>query len=172
MPENVVLPAGGMLTQAPPSDDFNRYTQEMEKLIREMEFFLTGEREFKNANGEMERKLVEVPRANTAGKNAILNWLRGYLNPNTYMAFTKSGDTYNNFILDAEDLADDLTVNHSKYAISNDDMVAIHSKMCFMFFMALRKAETDKKFIYGSMKTNYQPDQPQQPAGMFGGLFK
>ena len=92
MPDNVVLPAGGMLTQAPPSDDFNRYTQEMDKLIKEMEFFLIGEREMKNANGEIERVKVENPRANTAGKNAVLNWLRSYLNPNTYMAFTKSGE--------------------------------------------------------------------------------
>jgi hypothetical protein len=169
--DNMILPAGGMLTQAPPSDDFNRYTQEMQSLIKEMDFFLTGEREARDENGNLVRERVEEPRVNVAGKNAILNWLRAYLNPNTYMSLTKSGDTFNNFILDSEDLADDMTVNHTKYGLFGDDMVAIHSKMCFMFFMALRKAETDKEYIYRNMKTNYAPTEPQQKKGLFGGLI-
>ena len=171
--ENVVLPQGAMLTQAPPSDDFNRYIQEMTTLIKEMEMFLTGKREIKDANGETTQVQMEIARVNEAGKNAILNWLRSYLNPNTYMSLTKSGDTYNNFILDSEDLADDMTVNHSKYGMCNDDMVAIHAKMCFMFFMALRKAETDKEYIYRNMRTNYAPttDQQQKKGILgFGGI--
>jgi hypothetical protein len=173
MTENIMIPAGGMITQAPPSDDFNRYIQEMSKQIKEMELYLMGEKESKDENGVLQRIKYEKPLVNEAGKNSIINWLQCYLTPNTYMSYIKGGDTFNNFVLDVDDLADDLTVKHKEYGLDRANMWALHSRLCFIFFMALRKAETDKKYIYQNMRTNYQPtNEEQKPAGLFGGLFK
>lgn len=147
--------------------DFNRFTQEMEALIHDMELFLSGEKEVKNENGDVVRVRVDRPKVNEAGKNAILNWLRAYLNPNTYLAYTKSGDTPNNYILDVRDIADDLTINHAKYALSYEDFQSIHAKICLMVFMALRKAETDKKFIFEAMQTKYQATAAPEKHGWF-----
>lgn len=153
---DVVVPSGGMLTRTPPSDDFNKYIQEMEKLIHDTELFLMGEEERKDLKtGILQVLKVGEPLVNLYGKNAVLNWYRTYLNPNTYMALTKNSDTYNNFIHDANAAADDLWVNRKKYGMSRAGCRAVYEKMMFLFFMALRKAETDKEYIYKNTQTNY-----------------
>ena len=172
MTEPVVVPSGGMLTRQPPSDDFNKYIQEMSNLIRETELFLMGLEERKDTRtGIIETVRVGEPLVNLYGKNAILHWYRTYLNPNTYMSMITTADTRNNFMHDANAAADDLWVNRKKYGMSRAACRAIYDKMMFHFFTALRKAETDKKYIYDSTKVNYTgTGQPEKKSG-WGGLF-
>lgn len=171
MSENVVVPSGGMLTRSPPSDDFNKYIQEMTNLIKETELYLMGlEERIDKKTGIIDTVKVGEPLVNLYGKNAVLNWYRTYLNPNTYMSMIKDSDTYNNFIHDAGAAADDLWVNRKKYGMSRVGCRAIYEKMMFLFFMALRKAETDKKYIYDSTKVNYTGTEQPKEKG-WGGLF-
>ena len=171
MPEQVILQPGAQMMQAPPSDDFNRFTQEMQILISEMEAFLTGFRTVPGPNNTKKQIKIGDALVNDEGKNAILNWLRSYLNPNTYMSLTKSGDTYNNYCNDADDLIDDLCVNHSRYGLYIDDFPPITAKITAMMFFALRKAETDKEYIFRNMRSNYTPTGEIQKKGLLGGLF-
>lgn len=172
MSDQVVIPAGGALARTSPSDDFNRYIQEMESLIKETEMYLMGYTLERNREGRFEYVQRNEPRVNEAGKSAIMNWLRTYLNPNTYMSLIKSADTRNNFFIDECALADDLVKNHKAYSLTHANFKAIHSKLCFIFFMALKKAETDKEYIFPSMKTNYTPQTGEvKKTGLFGGII-
>lgn len=169
--EQAIIPAGGMLTRVAPNDDFNRYTQEMEKLIDQFELSLMGLERERDKDGNpilVQRRKAKV---NEEGKNAIIMFLKGYLNPNTYMSMIEGADTKNNYRTDVWDLMYMLCVKHQEFALSLDDFPMIHSELCRISFMALKKAETDKKYIYEATKTNYQPAPEQKQGGIFGRLL-
>jgi hypothetical protein len=171
MTEQLVIPAGGQLTKAFPSDDFNRYIQEMHGLIREKELFMMGQRETTDENGNKRIEQFSEPKINELGKNFVLDKMRDYLNPNTYMAMQKASDTQNNFRIDIRGMRDDLTLNHRRYAVSRSSAWAITDSYGQVIYFAMKKAETDKKYIYDATRTNYNPVPAEPKKGLLGGLF-
>ena len=170
MADNVIIPQGGMMTQTPPSDDFNKYIQEMRETINSFDLYLQGKREGLDADGNKVMLLVGKPKINDEGRATIINWMRSFMNPNNYMAKFKSFDTSNNFPINVEDFSEVLINNHRRFALSKTDYEEIHSQLCFLFFSALRKSETDKEYIYQNTRTNYQP-QPQEIKPKLFGVF-
>ena len=162
MSEPIIIPQGSMMARQPPSDDFNKYLQEMTQVIKEMDLYLQGLEEARDQDGNIIVIQKEAPKVNAEGRRALMSWMRNYLNPNTYMSYIKDYDTRNNYNLDKDNLLDDLVKNHKKYKLNLNDMQAIHSKWCGLFFFALKKSETDKKYIFGSSNTNYTPTQGEE----------
>lgn len=156
-----------------PSDDFNKYIQEMEELIQKVDYALQSG--YAGVDREGNPILVKIPGAtpmiNDAGRLSVISKLRSVLNPNTYMALFTEKDTQNNFLLEARSFSSDLVKNHKKYALSLENYHQIMNMVTFVLFSAMRKAETDKSKIYdpGSPIKGIT-DQPQHQG--FSGLFK
>ena len=173
MPEHVVLPAGAQVQRAPVSDDFNRYIQDMTQQITEIELWLSGSRIVVDENGNKSMKAFSEPIVNDVGRDAITSWLKTYLNPNVYMSAISTADVTNNYLVELENLGKDLLLNHRQYNLQRAQMGPIYSKISSFIFFALRKAETDKKFIYENMqsKNTQGQAQQQQSSGILGGLI-
>ena len=167
-----VVPQGANIIRTPPSDDFNKLIQEMKEQAKEFELYLQGMEEVRDSKGNKIVQKVEEPRVNETGRKAIMSIVRSYLNPNVYLAENKEHNVLQNYKIDVRNIADELSINHVEYELSESNYCAIHSRLSQLIFHALQRSVSDKHYIFGSTNTSYtQQDNSPQKKGLFGGLF-
>lgn len=154
--------------------DFNKYIQDMNQVINDLDLFLAGVRVEKNAaTGEWVKfKTSETPIMNEEGREWIKARLRTYLNPNTYMSGLAEKDAAHSYRLDIVNFGCDLYGDRLKYNMTRAGARKLLSLMAPVMWFALRKAETDKKAIYEHMNSaNSNPTigVSNPLAGLFGG---
>lgn len=156
-----VIPSGAQVIQAPPSVDYNIFIQELTNQKKAFELYLMGEEEIKE-NGEVTRKKTSNPKTNNEGRRAIMSWVNTYITPNTYLAENNENNVVQIYKLDQVNILTLLYTNLNEFELTIETANDIHSQLCQMIFHALQRSVTDKKYIFQTIKTNYDPNQPQQ----------
>lgn len=149
-------------------NDFNRFIQDMDPQLREFELFLAGQRIVKDDQGSVVLLQECKPRVNHIGRQEIISRMKMYLNTNTWMSQITEEDTEKNFVIEAVAIHRMLAENHMKYELTLPNARVIADIMCSTVFHALRKSETDKPTVYGTMNSSNQ--QPLVSANPLGGL--
>lgn len=162
---------------ARPSDDFNKFSQNMEKLLAAFEMHLRGEKVMTKSDGtdvvvRMHDIYPEyIPPVNEIGRDKIMNGLRNIMNHNTYLSGVDEEESFNSYMADISGFSMDLLRNHEEFDLEFNSYMEIMNTVSHMVFMALKKAETDKENIYKATSTTYQIAPPSEKKGILGGLF-
>jgi len=167
----ILVPANAQLTRPPPSNDFNRFIQEMTQLTNDIDFFLQGLEEVRDAEGNKKVEQRGKPKVNQQGRRAIMQWVRIYLSPNTYLAENSTHNVSAQYQLDMANLRDELVKNHVEYGLDLKDFPAVHSQISQLIFNALQKSTTDKKYIFNTSSTSYNPVIQQEKKGGLAGIL-
>jgi hypothetical protein len=155
------------------AQDFNRFTQDMENHMKDVEFFLAGQRiVIDEASGQKVLQRISDQKINELGRNVIMVKLRALLNVNTYMAQISDKDTESSYLQFAGETYRLLAENHVQYELTLPNARAIADLIMNMAFFAMRKAESDKATIYGTMNSSNQPPPQQQQGFSLPSIFK
>lgn len=165
------VPQGAQPIQPQPSVDYNIFIQELTTMKRHYDLFLNGNEEIRDSEGKT--SVVHTSRAymNINGRKAVMSWVNTYINPNVYLAENKEHNVQNNYKLDNLNMLDMLFMNLNEFEMSIEDAKIIHSELCGMVHHALMRSMTDKKYIFPTIKTNYDPNQQQPDKPKLFGLF-
>jgi hypothetical protein len=167
-----VIPANAQIVQAQPSVDYNIFIQELTEQKRGFENFLMGVEEIKDKDGNKQIIQSSEPRTNVEGRKAIMSWVNNYITPNVYLAENKEHNVVNIYKLDQVNILTMLYMHLNDYELTIEEANNIHSQLCQVMHHALQRSMTDKKYIFPTIKTNYdQNGQPQQQREKLWGLF-
>lgn len=167
-----VIPANASIVRPQPSEDYNRFIQELTQMIDDMDMFLQGKEKIRDEEGKVKMVRTESPRVNERGRKAIMSWVRTYITPNVYLAENKDYDVTRNHMIDIRNTADELYKNLNEFELTLENANAIHSRLSQLIYHALKRSMTDKKYIFPTISTSYgQPVQPEQKRGLLSSIF-
>jgi len=165
------VPANAQVVQPQPSVDYNIFIQELTTMTRKFDLFLMGMEEIKDKEGNLMSQVTSKPKTNIEGRKAIMSWVHNYINPNTYLAENKQGNVEKIYKLDNMNTLTLLYTHLNEFEMSIEDANDVHSQLCELMMHALMRSMTDKKYIFPTIKTNYDPNQPVQERPRLFGLF-
>jgi len=136
------------------SEDFNKFTQQMELVIDDIILACQGKvRKYEKATGDFVEFKVGEKLLNEEGIQYVRATLRTYMNSNTYLASLTNDDVNNCFLQDSmsfvESMYDSIELFDTTAAKTSKVINMVSSTLLF----ALRKGQTDKKTIYDAMST-------------------
>jgi len=165
------VPANAQVVQPQPSVDYNIFIQELTTMTKKFDLFLMGYEELKDKDGNKITEQTSRPKTNIEGRKAIMSWVHNYINPNTYLAENKEHNIQNIYKLDNMNVLTLLYTHLNEFELSIEDANDIHSQLCELMMHALMRSMTDKKYIFPTIKTNYDPNQPMQEKPKLFGIF-
>ena len=148
--------------------DFNKFTQDMEKVINDLDMFLAGYRIEKDAQtgNWLKTQIAGRPMMNEHGREYVKSRLKTYLNPNLYLSSLSDKDATKSFQLDIVNFSCELYGNLTNYAMKLNDAEKTVGIVAPVIWFALRKSQSDKAAIYEGMRsTNTAQQQPFNPLG-------
>lgn len=142
------------------ANDFNKWIQEMEQMIAMVDLYMEGKQVVTDAitrrTGILEDKGSKL--CNLKGRQYVHSRLISYLNPNLYMSMLENHDVERCYRIDMANFVCDLHLSLEEFDMTPSGARRVTSLVAPVIFFALRKAQTDKKFMYQSMNSsNQQP---------------
>jgi hypothetical protein len=138
-------------------------------MIKKFDLFLMGMEEVIDENRNKTLKRASNPKMNTLGRKAVMSWVNNYINPNTYLAENKASNVTTIYKLDSVNTLTLLYTNLNEFEMSIEDANDVHSQLCSLMFHALQRSVSDKKYIFQTIKTNYDNQgQPQEKPKLWG----
>lgn len=161
------------LMHQPPTEDFNKFMQDMTMWIEQITLALSGYRRMVNPRtGEEELEEVEgLRRCNKTGVEYIRMKLVIYMNPNNYMAKYDKNNIPILYQEEMEAFVDQLAINKEEFEMDIDKIDEIETIVGPCIWAALNKALSDKDATYQNTRLNYSntSTDANNPSG--GGLL-
>jgi hypothetical protein len=166
-----VIPAGAQVINAQPSVDYNIFIQELTTMTKKFDMFLMGYEEIEDENRNKVMVKTSNAKMNIHGRKAVMSWVHNYINPNTYLAENKEHNVQAIYKLDNINTLTLLYTHLNEFELTIEDANDVHSQLCALMMHALQRSMTDKKYIFPTINTSYNQQQPQQEKPKLWGLF-
>jgi len=164
------------LLNPPPTEDFNKYIQNMGQLIEDVCLSCAGQRRMIDAEGhDIIIEIKEARLCNDTGIEYIRGRLLTYLNPNNYMAQYDKATIKNIYDSEISGIIDNLFLNMERFDTDSNRIDIIEMIVCPAIWAALNKALTDKEAAYRGISSRYSnasTDENNNRGGMLGGLIR
>jgi len=136
------------------SEDFNKFTQQMEIVIDDIILSCQGKvRKYDKKTGDFLELDVGERLLNNEGIQYVRATLRTYMNPNTYLASLTQDDVNNCYIEDSLSFIECMYDSVEKFDTTSANISKVINMVSSTLLFALRKGQTDKKTIFDAMKT-------------------